>query len=94
MKLLTTCPHMIPAERCLVLIFPAIQTREAYASSPEFAPMPRMMTIDRLERHGLDEIACGWEGQLEVTGHETPTDWYARGECPRCGADIELRGTD
>lgn len=94
MKLLTSCPHMIPAERCMVVIAPSLIERERMIHPTGVSVAPLSFTMRPLEGHGLDEIECGWHGELEVEGCETPTDWWARGDCPRCGQEIQLRGTD
>lgn len=92
MKILARCARMIPAERCAVVIFPSVMEREAVMSAP--VDIDADAALDYLEAHGVDEIECGWSGNLTVTGYETATTFHAEGDCPRCGQVIVIVGTD
>lgn len=89
------CTNMIPAERCVLLIWPSMQEREHVLqySFTQIVGVP-LVVMKPLEAHGIDEIGCKWEGVLQLTeqlvlGTDGGTE-YA-GECPRCGQQIILR---
>jgi len=85
---------MIPAERCALVIFGSAidRARSLHPLSDSLVPMTA--PVEPLESHGVDEVECGWEGDLPVQGYETPTTFHAEGECPRCGQVVVVRGTD
>lgn len=84
------CENMLPAERCVVLIWPNMSERQKWLDQAnEWARVP-VALMRPLEQHGMDEIECGYESVIEMRPAHDTGGWYLIGDCPRCGQDIKV----
>lgn len=84
------CDNVIPAERCMVLVFQSIGEREAFCNAvPDRVGLIGAFRLENLNR--VDELDCGWEGLIPMDELADGRGLFLRGECPACGQDITLR---